>query len=218
MVDSGSTDATVEIARAHGARVLTREWPGFAAQKNFAAQAASHDWILALDADEALSPELERAIAALKQSGPDRDGYSFPRLAHYGGRWIRHSGWYPDRKVRLYRRNRGRWVGDYVHESVQLDGAAGELKGDLLHYTCDSLSAHLQTLDRYTTLAAEELASRGRRASWSRLALSPIWAGVRSYILQRGFLDGPQGFQIAAMAGLYVYAKYAKLREMQPER
>lgn len=213
-MDSGSSDRTAEIARAAGARVLHNPWPGYAAQKNFAAASASCEWILALDADEEVSPPLQQELARLKGHGPDRDGYSFPRLARYAGRWIRHSGWYPDRKVRLYRRDRARWVGDYVHESVVVSGAVGELHGDLLHYTCDSLSEHLATLNRYTTLAAQEMAAQGRRASPSRLLLSPPWTFLRSYVLQAGFLDGAAGLQIGLMAGLYVYAKYAKLREL----
>lgn len=218
VVDSGSTDGTVEIAQDHGARVIRNDWPGYAAQKNLAADSATCEWVLALDADEELSPRLQQEITALRRNGPRHDAYSCPRLARYCGRWIRSSGWYPDRKVRLYQRNRGSWVGDYVHESVQVEGETGRLEGDLHHYTCDSLSAHLQTLDRYTTLAARELDEHGRRAGLARLTLSPLWAGLRSYIIQRGFLDGRQGFQIAAMAGLYVYAKYAKLRELESSR
>ena len=218
VVDSGSTDGTQDAARGMGARVVERDWPGYAAQKNHAASLADCDWILALDADEELSPALQHEIAELKRSGPAADAYSFPRLARYSGRWIRHSGWYPDRKIRLYRKNKSRWTGDYVHESVQVDGTVGLLHGDLLHHTCDSCSAHLQTLDRYTTLAAAELFAQGRGSSLARRTLSPLWAGFRSYILQRGFLDGPQGFQIAVMAGLYVYAKYAKLRELETNR
>ncbi len=215
VVDSGSTDATVEIASQAGARVLQNPWPGYTAQKNLADASAGCDWALALDADEEVSPALRAEILALRSAGPRHDAYSFPRLARYAGRWIRHSGWYPDRKIRLYRRDKARWVGDYVHESVQTEGSVGELHGDLLHYTCDTLSAHLQTLDRYTTLAARELAAQGQRSTAAKRLVSPLWAGFRSYIVQRGFLDGPQGLQIAAMAGLYVYAKYAKLRELE---
>ena len=218
VVDSGSTDRTLEIARRAGARIVQNAWPGYAAQKNLAAESASCEWVLALDADEALSPELSAEIARIKVAGADHDAYSFPRRARYLGRWIRHSGWYPDRKVRLYRRDRGRWVGDYVHESVLVDGTVGELRGDLLHYTCDSLSAHLRTLDRYTTLAAQQMAARGGRPSLARMLLSPPWAFLRSYVLQSGWLDGLPGFQIGLMAGLYVYAKHAKLRELTSKR
>jgi glycosyltransferase involved in cell wall biosynthesis len=212
VVDSGSTDRTVEIAREHGARVMVREWAGYAGQKNFAAGQAANSWILALDADEELSRELQADIARLKANGPAHDSYAFPRRAMYLGRWIHHSGWYPDAKIRLYDRRKGRWVGDYVHESVQLTGSTGTLSGDLLHYTCDSFAGHIARVNHYTNLAAEELAASGRRISLARLLLAPPWTFKRSYILQRGFLDGYQGFLIACMAAFYVFAKYAKAR------
>ncbi len=212
VVDSGSVDRTVEIARGLGAKVVTRGWPGYAAQKNHAAEAAKHDWILSIDADEAVSPRLADSISELRDRRPSRAGYDFPRLARYCGRWIRHSGWYPDRKIRLYRRDLGRWVGDYVHESVELSGPRGHLDGDLLHYTCDSLQEHRERVELYTDLAAEELRTRGRDVPAWRLALSPLHAFFKAYVLQGGFLDGPQGFTIARMAGRYVYLKYSKAR------
>lgn len=210
VVDSGSTDRTRDIAAGLGARVIEEPWRGYAAQKNFAACSAAHDWILSLDADEELTPELASEIAALKQGPSLRDGYSFPRLARYLGRWIRHSGWYPDRKVRLYDRRKGKWVGDYVHESVRLQGSIGDLHGNLLHYTCDSLSEHVRTLDRYTTLAAQEVAARGKPVGFLHLTIDPAWTIFRTYFIQRGFLDGRQGLLIACMAGLYTFLKYAK--------
>src|SRR5918993_1232701 len=143
VVDSGSTDATMEIAANHGARVVEIPWRGYAAQKNSAAEIATHEWVLSIDADEALSEALEGDIWLLKKNGPKHDAYTMPRMAQYLGRWILHSGWYPDRKVRLYDRRKARWVGDYVHESVQVDGSIGHLESDLLHFTCDSLSEHL---------------------------------------------------------------------------
>lgn len=208
VVDSGSTDRTCEIARGRGACVIAHAWQGYAAQKNFAAAHAGHSWILSLDADEALSEELQAEIAQLRLHGMKRDAYSMPRLAQYLGRWILHSGWYPDRKVRLYERSHAEWVGDPVHESVRVHGTVGELQGKLLHFTCDSLSQHLQTLDRYTTLAARNARPRG--LAW--LLFSPAWTFVRSYVVQRGFQDGPQGFAIAWMAALYTFLKYAKAR------
>lgn len=214
VVDSGSSDRTRELAAGLGARVVEEPWRGYAAQKNFAAACAAHDWILSLDADEEVGPELNAEIVKLKNEGPRADGYSFPRMARYLGKWIRHSGWYPDRKVRLYRRDRARWVGDYVHESVRVDGTSAELHGDLLHYTCDSLGEHLRTLDRYTTLAAQELHARGRSAGLLQLTVSPAWTFVRSYVLQRGFLDGAEGFTIARMAALYTFRKYSKARQV----
>jgi glycosyltransferase involved in cell wall biosynthesis len=210
IVDSGSTDRTREIAVALGARVIEEPWRGYAAQKNLAACSAKHDWILSLDADEQLSPELALQIGELKKSGPRFDGYSFPRLAQYLGRWIHHSGWYPDRKVRLYDRRKAKWAGEYVHESVRVEGSIGELNGKLLHYTCASLSEHMRTLDRYTTLAAQEVAARNQPVPISRLIIDPAWTFFRTYLLQRGFLDGREGLAIAWMAGLYTFLKYAK--------
>jgi glycosyltransferase involved in cell wall biosynthesis len=210
VVDSGSKDQTREIAQRLGARVIEEPWRGYAAQKNHAAACASYDWILALDADELVTPELEREILAVKKNGARFDGYSFPRLSQYLGRWIRHGGWYPDRKLRLYNRTKGDWVGEYVHESVRVNGPTGELNADLLHFTCHSLSEHLRTLDRYTSLAAQEIVARKKPVPMRRLALDPAWTLLRTYIVQRGFLDGPQGLAIAWMAALYTFLKYAK--------
>jgi glycosyltransferase involved in cell wall biosynthesis len=211
VVDSGSNDKTREIAARLGARVIEEPWRGYAAQKNFAAGCASFDWILSIDADEALSEELEGEIATLKQEVPAFAAYSMPRLAQYLGRWILHGGWYPDPKVRLYERARAQWTGEYVHESIQVRaGGVGRLEGKLLHFTCDSLSAHLRTLDLYTTLAARELVDRGAKIGLRRLLIDPVWTFVRTWILRRGFLDGAQGIAIAWMAALYTFLKYAK--------
>jgi glycosyltransferase involved in cell wall biosynthesis len=218
VVDSGSTDRTREIALQLGARVIEEPWRGYAGQKNFAACCAANEWILSIDADEALTQELAAQIVELKKEGARFDGYSFPRLAQYLGRWIRHSGWYPDRKLRLYDRGKAEWVGEYVHESVRVNGVSGELQGDLLHYTCASLSEHLKTLDRYTSLAARELVARGKAVPLTRLAVDPAWTFFRTYALQRGFLDGRQGLAIAWMAALYTFLKYAKACENPPSR
>jgi glycosyltransferase involved in cell wall biosynthesis len=212
VVDSGSADRTCEIARGLGARVVEEPWRGYAAQKNFAARCAVNDWILSLDADEEVTRELADEIETVKRSTPQVAGFDMPRLAQYLGRWIRHSGWYPDRKVRFYDRRRGVWTGDYVHESVRVEGPVGHLKGDLLHYTCQSLSEHLRTLDRYTTLAAQELVAKKKSVPAWRLALDPGWTFIRTYFIQRGFLDGPQGFTLARMAALYTFRKYSKAR------
>jgi glycosyltransferase involved in cell wall biosynthesis len=214
VVDSGSTDRTREIAARLGARVIEEPWRGYAAQKNFAAECASHDWILSLDADESVNEELEGEVLALKLEGPKHKAYAMPRVAQYCGRWIRHSGWYPDKKIRLYHRDFGQWAGAYVHESVQSKEPVGELKGHLLHFTCGSLAEHVRTVDKYTTLAARELAERGRPIPLRRLTLDPVWTMFRTYLLKRGFLDGPQGIAIAWMAGFYVFLKYAKAREL----
>src|SRR5687768_13967296 len=168
VVDSGSSDRTAEIAEKLGARVIESPWGGYARQKNYAADCATHDWILSIDADEALSEALEGEIWHIRKNGPQFDGYTMPRMAQYLGKWILHSGWYPDRKVRLYDRRKARWVGEFVHESVVVEGRVGHLESDLLHFTCDSLSEHLKTMDRYTTLAAEQLVSQKKTIGYAQ--------------------------------------------------
>jgi glycosyltransferase involved in cell wall biosynthesis len=214
VVDSGSVDRTVELAEKLGARVVESPWHGYAAQKNYAAEQALNDWILSLDADEALSESLEGEIWTLKKKGPAYDAYTMPRLAQYLGRWILHCGWYPDRKVRLYHRARAKWVGDFVHESVEVNGRVGHLESNLLHFTCDSLSEHLKSMDRYTTLAAEELVSRKQKIHLRNMILDPAWTFTRTYFFQRGFQDGLEGLTIAYMAALYTFLKHAKARNM----
>ncbi len=214
IVDSGSTDRTVELAQNLGTRVIEANWRGFSAQKNWAAERASNEWILSLDADEALSEALEAEIWSLKKTGPQYDAYTMPRLARYMGRWIFHSGWYPDRKIRLYRREKASFVGSFVHESVQARGRVGSLENNILHFTCDSLSEHVKTVDRFTTLAAQELAARKVKVPLARVIAEPAWTFVRTYFLQRGFLDGPEGLTIAHMAAFYTFLKYSKARNM----
>lgn len=214
VVDSGSTDRTVEIAHRYGAVVVESDWPGYAKQKNLGAESASHDWILSIDADEALSEALQADIWRVKRKGPEFDAYRFPRMAQYLGKWILHSGWYPDRKIRFYDRRKGRWVGDFVHESVETTGAVGDLDGNLLHFTCASFTQHIRTMDRYTTLAAQEMAARGERVRLSHLLFSPFWAFFKTYFLKRGFQDGFEGLVIAHMAAVYVFAKYVKAKTM----
>ncbi len=214
VLDCGSVDRTVELAENLGARVIEHAWKSYADQKNWAAAQASHDWIFSIDADEAMSEALEGEIWNLKKNGPRYDAYTVPRLAQYLGRWILHSGWYPDRKVRLYHREKAEWVGEFVHENLVVKGRVGHLEANLLHFTCDSFSEHLKTMDRYTTLAAEELVSRKARIGLPRLIFDPPWTFVKTYLLQRGFLDGAEGLAIAYMAALYAFLKYAKARNM----
>jgi len=218
VLDSGSNDRTVEIANKLGARVVEASWHGYAAQKNIAAQLASHDWILALDADESLSEALEAEIWQIKKTGTKYDGFTVPRLAQYLGRWILHSGWHPDRKVRFFNKHKARWVGEFVHESVTVDGAVGHLNSNLLHFTCNSLSEHLRTMDSYTTLAAQEIAAREKSVGFAKLLFDPSWTFFRTYILKAGFLDGVEGLAIAYMAALYNFVKYSKARLMSPGR
>lgn len=218
VLDSGSNDRTVEIAKKLGARVVEASWQGYAAQKNIAAQLAANDWILALDADESLSEALEAEIWQIKKTGPKYDGFTVPRLAQYLGRWILHSGWHPDRKVRLFNRQKAKWVGEFVHESVTVDGSVGHLNSNLLHFTCNSLSEHLRTMDSYTTLAAQEIAAREQNIGFAKLLFDPLWTFFRTYVLKAGFLDGVEGLAIAYMAALYNFVKYSKARLMSPGR
>ncbi|HSB13367.1 MAG TPA: glycosyltransferase family 2 protein [Bryobacteraceae bacterium] len=214
VVDSGSQDRTMEIAAKLGARIVESPWRGYAGQKNFAAEKASYDWILSIDGDEALSEALEGEIWQIKKSGPKFDAYTMPRMAQYLGRWILHSGWYPDRKVRLYDRRRAQWAGDFVHESVNVSGSVGHLDYNLLHFTCDSISSHLKRMERYTTLAAQDLVARGKKVTLADLLLDPPWTFLRTYVFQAGFLDGIEGLTIAYMAAFYNFVKYAKARNM----
>lgn len=215
VVDSGSTDSTVEIARSLGARVVVNPWPGFALQKNFASQQARNDWILSLDADEELDADAQAAVRRWKDSAPSAAGYQFARRARYLGRWILHSGWYPDYKVRLYDRRQGRWQGAYVHESVVVSGKVETLPGEIYHYTCDSLAEHGERIEFYAGLAAREMLEGGERFSLVSRALTPSWTFLYSYIFRLGILDGVQGFQIARMAARYVRRKFTKLAELQ---
>jgi glycosyltransferase involved in cell wall biosynthesis len=210
VVDSGSTDGTCEIARQCGARVVHRAFTDYAEQKNFAAAQSSNPWILSLDADEELSPELRGSLRAWKELPPAAAAYEFARRASYLGGWIRHSGWYPDRKVRLYRRDLARFVGR-VHESLEVDGPVGRLDGELYHYTVRTFAEHVAKMDTYTTLAAEQLFAAGWRRWRLAMLLAPPWTLLRTYLIQRGFLDGYRGWLIARMAARYVFLKYRKL-------
>ncbi|HUU35342.1 MAG TPA: glycosyltransferase family 2 protein [Vicinamibacterales bacterium] len=214
VVDSESTDATVAIAHRYTDRVVVRPWPGYVAQKNHAAGAAAHDWILSLDADERVTPELAAEIQALLRDEPGAPGYRVRRVTFHLGRWIRSTDWYPDYQLRLYDRRRGRWTGTYVHESVQADGPVVDLSGELQHLAYRDLSHHVQTIDRYSTLAAAEMRDRGRTTGWADLALHPPAAFLRNYVLRGGFRDGVPGLIISLMNAAYVALKLAKLWEL----
>ena len=216
VVDSESTDRTVEIARQFTDRLYIRPWPGYSAQKNFAADQALNDWIFSLDADERVSPELAVAIQQLKRNdSPEPAAYEMARLTFYLGRWIKHSGWHPDYKLRLYDRKRAKWQGDYVHETLEVDGRVERIKGNLLHYTVRDASEHHLRMDRYTTLAAQQLTSQGRHISLAALLLSPAVVFLRSYIFKLGFLDGIPGLAIARFAAHYEFLKNLKVWETQ---
>jgi glycosyltransferase involved in cell wall biosynthesis len=207
VVDSGSTDRTPEIARARGARVIERAWDGYSKQKNFAAEQARNDWILSIDADERLSIELADEIVSWKIQEHSFRAWSMPRRVFYLGRWIRHSGWYPDRKVRFYDRRFCGWEGDFVHESLKVEGAVGIFHGDLLHFPYRDWRDHMSRITRYTELAARAARSNGRRGNIGKLILAPPLTFIKSFFLQAGFLDGWRGLAIAYMGARYVFQK-----------
>ena len=215
VVDSGSTDATVDIARGKGATVLSREWNGWIEQKNFAAGRAAHDWIFSLDADERITPPLAAEIKALLATEPVRRGYRMPRVTFHLGRWIRTTDFYPDYQTRLYDRRAARWQGKYVHESVSVDGGAGQLKNEIEHYSFRDLRDQLERINTYTTLAARQMHESGRRAGVLDLVFHPPAAFLRNYVLRRGVIDGAAGLTISAMNAYSVFLKFAKLRELQ---
>ena len=215
VVDAGSTDDTVAIARAKGVRVETRDWTGWVDQKNFAAGLASHDWILSIDADERVTPALEAEIKALLASEPPVRGYRVPRVTFHLGRWIRTTDFYPDFQTRLYDRRAARWRGRYVHESVSVDGAIGQLANELQHYSYRDLRDHLDRINHYTTLAARQMYENGRRSGPLHLLLHPPAAFLRNYVLRRGFLDGTAGLTLSAVNAYAVFLKFAKLWEME---
>ncbi|MEO8483824.1 MAG: glycosyltransferase family 2 protein [Acidobacteriota bacterium] len=211
VVDCGSGDDTVVLARQAGARVVPRDWPGYAAQKNIASAEAAHDWILSVDADERVTSELADEVRTRLATAPAEAGFRIPRVTFHLGRWIRTTDWYPDPQLRLYDRRRARWQPRRVHESVIADGPIGHLTAELQHYAYRDIAHHHATMDRYTTLAAEEMFEAGRRAGLFDLVAHPPAAFVRNYLLRRGVLDGTPGLIISAMNAHYVFLKFAKL-------
>lgn len=211
--DSGSTDGTQALCRAAGATVIEGPWLGYAQTKNHLHQQAQHPYLLSLDADEELSPELRASILAVK----DRlqGAYAMNRLTSLAGHYLRHGGWYPDRKVRLFPLGQAHWVGEYVHERLQLDPSLTviHLSGDLLHHSFDSLSDYWQRVDRYSSLAAEELFQRGKRTTWLKLWLGPSWVFLRMFWLRGGWRDGAVGWTLAKLSGAAHRLKYLKLWE-----
>ena len=217
VVDSGSTDDTVAIARQHATRVEVREWPGYGAQKNYAAALAANDWILSIDADERVTSELGGEIRALLARGPADRGYRMPRVTWYLGRWIRSTDWYPNYQLRLYDRRAARWNERRVHESIELQGGPGTLRHDLQHYPYRDISHHLRTIDRYTTLAAEQWLAEGRRTSAVEAMVHPRLAFFRNYILRGGIRDGTAGLLVSLLNSYYVFVKLAKWWELQQQ-
>ena len=213
VVDSGSTDKTVEICKEFTDKVFYNPWPGYMAQKNLAVDKASHTWILSLDADERVTPLLASEIQeALKE--PKADAYAVPRHVFYLDRWIDHSGWYPDYKIRLFRRDKAEWGGGNLHETIVVNGDVKYLKGELLHYTFRDLAHHVNTMNNFTSVAAREYIEAGKRFRLTDMLFRPLFMFFKSYILKQGFRDGLPGIIIAVTAGYHVFMKYAKLWEL----
>ena len=210
LVDSGSTDRTCEIARTFGVRVHARKLDNFAAQKNYAASLSSNDWILCVDCDHELSGELRASILAWKQESPGNNGYEILLLTNYLGAWIRHSGWYPEFKLLLFRRDKGKFV-SALHERVHLEGPAGRLNGHLFHYTITSVAEHRAKMDTMSTLAAEDMYARGRKSWRAAMIFASPWTILQRLVFQLGILDGRRGWLIAWFSGKYIYLKYRKL-------
>ena len=215
VVDSGSTDDTVAIARRLAHRVETRAWEGYAAQKNYAASIASHDWIFSLDADERVGVALGDEIRDLLKGEPAARGYRVPRVTNYLGQWIRSTDWWPDWQLRLYDRRVGAWKRLHVHESVSVNGPTARLRGELLHHPYADIADHLNTINQYTTIAADELHDRGRRSGPVRIVAHAKLAFLRNYILRGGFRQGSTGLFVSLLNSYYVMLKFTKLWERQ---
>jgi glycosyltransferase involved in cell wall biosynthesis len=214
VVDSGSTDGTQAIAERLGARVIEQAWLGFGKQKQCAVAAAKHDWVLCLDADERVSADLQTSIIATLRA-PDAAAYRFPRCNRFLGRYLRHGEGYPDWSLRLFDRRRAAWSDDAVHEKVLCESPVGSLSGDLLHESAESLATYLTKQNRYTSLAAETALAAGKRATFGRLALSPLIRFVKFYVFRQGFRDGLPGFVHIAIGCFNSFTKYSKMLERQ---
>ena len=212
LVDSLSTDRTLELAQPLATKVISQEWLGYGRQKQFALEQCSGDWVFSIDADEEVSPELASEIGALDYT---HDGYWMPRPVWYLGRWIRHSGWYPGYILRLFRREGGSFTDDHIHEHVSVKGRTRRLRGDLHHYSYRDIAHHVDKMNEFTSLAARQMHERGRRSHIHQMAITPGLEFLKVYLLRRGFMDGFAGLVISILHSYYVFLKYAKLWELQ---
>jgi len=215
VVDAHSQDRTRELCRKYTDKVYVRKWKGYVEQKNYALQLASHEWVLSLDADERVSEELRAEIEKLRKEGMGCDGYYIPRKVFYLGRWIKHCGWYPDYKMRLFKKSRARWVGGSVHESCLVEGKVGYLCSPLLHFTYRNISEHLSRNNLYAELSAWDKFRQGERASIVKMVFFPFATFIKTYLIKLGFWEGVAGLIISVISASYVFLKYAKLWEME---
>lgn len=216
VVDSFSTDATVSICKEYTERVHQHEWLGYIGQRNLVKDMATHDWVLFLDADEEVSPALREALSKVFLNLPAGCvGFEFPRQVYYLGKWIRHGTWYPDYKIRLFRKEMGRSGGVEPHDTVHLDGPAIRLRQPLWHYTYRDLSDHVNTMNRFSSISAQTLFDGGRRFRWLDLLFRPSWRFFKGFVIRSGWMDGWRGFVIDTINAFGVGMKYAKLRELE---
>ncbi|MBU1355548.1 MAG: glycosyltransferase family 2 protein [Candidatus Edwardsbacteria bacterium] len=215
VVDAESSDRTVELAGKFTERVYINLWPGHIQQKNHAIELAQGEWILSVDADEVITPELKQEILAAKKNHDQAiDGYHIPRRSNFIGRWITHCGWSPDYHLRLFLKSKGRFGGMNPHDIVVLKGTTAYFRQPMLHYTYPSLEIYLSRLNSYTTIAAKELKTRNKRFRLRHIILSPLATFLKMYILKAGFMDGWEGFMLCVLSSYYVLVKYLKLWEL----
>lgn len=215
LVDTESTDHTVDIARNLGAKIFSPPWRGFGPAKQHALEQATGDWVLSIDADEEISFTLKNEILQLMETAPPCDGYYLPRKTQFLGRWILHSGWYPDYVLRLFQRSAGHFTSALVHEKVEIEGRIGRLHNSLLHYSYPTLEDFTRRQDQYSTLGAQEMFLAGAKFHPSSLITRPIMSFIRKLVFQKGWRDGWEGFLIAALTSAGTLLKYAKLRQLQ---
>jgi glycosyltransferase involved in cell wall biosynthesis len=213
VVDSFSADATETICEKHMVNFIQRKWEGYSATKNFANAAAKYDWILSLDADEALSDELRASILAIKEQN-EQHAFKFNRLTNYCGKWIKHCGWYPDTKVRIFDRRTAQWEGTIHEKLIVREGTVQKLRGDCLHYSYYTTEEHFKQSDKFSTLSAESLFSKGKKASLLKLWFSPVIKFISCFIFKLGFLDGTAGYMVCKIMAFTTFSKYAKLRDL----
>lgn len=215
VVDSYSTDATEQICEQYGVKFIKQKFLGHVEQKNFAIDQTSNEWVLSLDADEALSEQLQKEVKTVKES-PQTNAYQMPRMTNYLGKWIRHTDWYPDKKIRLFHRDLARWGGTNPHDSIILEEGTSlkNLKGDILHYSYYSIQQHLTQLNKFTDINAQEAFKKGKKATFVKIYLNPIWKFSYSYFFRLGILDGYKGFLVCSISSFATFAKYIKLKEL----
>jgi glycosyltransferase involved in cell wall biosynthesis len=214
VVDSHSTDDTKKIASEFTQRVFDIRFEGFGKAKQYAKDKASHQWILSVDADEVVTEDLEEEIQTLIRAEDSLNGYYIPRKSNFLGKWIKHGGWYPDYVLRLFKKDKAKFNHSMVHEKVQVEGKTGYLKNDLLHYTDPNFDHYLEKLNRYTSLGAEELFRKGKRAKHFCVIFKPLAVFFKMYFVKKGFLDGFSGFILAASSAFHVFSKYVKLQHL----